>query len=184
VVRGASIERSLPLVEEILAPWKATLGDEFLGYRNHVYRMIHFCCSLRALEVEEREKVMIAACFHDLGIWVAHSLDYIPPSIELAKEYLERRNLRAWAPEIETMIAMHHKLTAFRDSAAGPLVEIFRRGDLVDLSTGIIKSGLSKDYVADVKNEFPDEGFHRLLARLTGAWLRVHPLSAPPIFRW
>ena len=36
MVRGASIERSLPLVEEILAPWKAALGDEFLGYRNGV----------------------------------------------------------------------------------------------------------------------------------------------------
>lgn len=182
-MRGASIERSLPLVEEILGPWRATLGDDFLGYRNHVHRMIHFCSSLRALEAEEREKVIIAACFHDLGIWVVHSLDYIPPSIELAKEYLDRRNLAAWAPEIETMIAMHHKLTQFRESAQ-PLVEVFRRGDLVDLSTGLIKSGLPRQYVTDVKNEFLDEGFHPLLARLTGSWFRAHPLSAPPIFRW
>lgn len=60
------------------------------------------------------------------------------------------------------MIEMHHKLTAYRGPHA-PLVELFRLCDRIDLSWGLIRSGVSVSYIARVKQAFPNAGFHRRL---------------------
>ena len=39
-----AIEECIPLLEEILGKWKNGLGNDYQGYNNHVYRMIHFFC--------------------------------------------------------------------------------------------------------------------------------------------
>jgi hypothetical protein len=41
-----AIEERIPLLEDILDKWKNDLGNDYLGYKNHVYRMIHFCFAL------------------------------------------------------------------------------------------------------------------------------------------
>jgi hypothetical protein len=43
------------------------------------------------------------------------------------------------------------------------LVEVFRKGDLVDFSIGLIKSGLPGSLVKEVKAAIPNAGFHRFL---------------------
>lgn len=40
------IDEKIPLVEEILKEWEAMIGSDYEGYKNHVYRMAHFCLSL------------------------------------------------------------------------------------------------------------------------------------------
>ena len=177
------IEESIPLLEEILDKWKNELGKDYPGYRNHVYRMIHFCFALHNCDNEEREKITIAGCFHDLGIWTNGTVDYLPPSIALAKEYLKQRNLEKWITEIELMIDMHHKLRRFQDERY-PLVEVFRKGDLVDFSLGSVKWGLPKTYVKSVKDQFPNAGFHKRLTQLAAGWFSKHPLSPPPFLKW
>lgn len=37
------ITRSLPLLDEILVPWQECLGADYVGYRNHLYRLLHYC---------------------------------------------------------------------------------------------------------------------------------------------
>lgn len=64
------IEKQIPLLEEIFSEWKRVIGAEYNGYKNHVYRMIHFCLALRNCNDEEREKIIIAGAFHDIGIWI------------------------------------------------------------------------------------------------------------------
>jgi hypothetical protein len=177
------IENHIPLLEDILDNWKHKIGNDFSGYKNHVYRMIHFCFALHNCSNEDRDKIIIAACFHDLGIWANDTVDYLPPSILLAKDYLTQNNLEHWIPEIELMIDMHHKLRKFQDNRY-PLVEVFRTGDLVDFSLGIVKGGLSKAFIKRVKEQFPNEGFHKGLARLAGKWFSRHPLSPPPFMKW
>ena len=54
------VEERILLLEEILTESKETIGNEYAGYRNHVYRMIHFCLSLKDCNEEEREKIIIA----------------------------------------------------------------------------------------------------------------------------
>ena len=47
------IEESIPLLEEILDKWRTELGNDYLGYKNHVYRMIRFCFALHDCDDEE-----------------------------------------------------------------------------------------------------------------------------------
>ena len=178
-----AIEERIPLLEEILDKWKNELGNDYLGYKNHVYRMIHFCFALHNCNNEEREEIIIAGCFHDLGIWANGTVDYLPPSIALAKEYLKQNSLEQWIPEIGLMIDMHHKLRKHQDDRS-PLVEVFRKGDLVDFSLGVVQWGLPKTYIKSVKDQFPNAGFHKRLAQLAGGWFSKHPLSPPPFLKW
>jgi hypothetical protein len=178
-----NIETKIPLLEDILNQWKTELGDDYSGYKNHVYRMIHFCFALHPCNDEERQKIIIAACFHDLGVWTEHTPDYLPPSIALAKNYLQQQHLQQWIDEIALMIDMHHKIRRYRD-ARYPLVEVFRKGDWVDFSLGYVKQGLSKTDIELVKSHFPNEGFHKMLAQQAKAWFTKHPLTPPPFMKW
>lgn len=176
------LEEHIPLLEEILNPWESVIGNDFLGYKNHVYRMVHFCFALHPCDEVAQQKIIIAACFHDLGIWTEHTVDYLPPSICCAKDYLTEHGLEAWIPEIELMIDMHHKISAY-ENAEHPLVEIFRQGDLVDFSLGFIKHGLPQEFISRVKAQFPNAGFHKRLLQLAMNWFSKHPFSSPPFMK-
>ncbi len=176
------IEKQIPLLDEILIQWKETIGSEYLGYKNHVSRMILFCFALSDCSEEEKEKIIIAGAFHDIGIWIKDTLDYIPPSIPPAMGYLKRKKLDAWMSEIELMITEHHKIRAYK-STIYPLVEIFRKGDLIDLSYGIVKFGLSKAYIHQVKAEYPNADFHKNLVRRAVGWVMGNPLNPAPMVK-
>ncbi|NOR80484.1 MAG: hypothetical protein GQ529_06565 [Methyloprofundus sp.] len=178
-----SIEKNIPLLEDILDKWQPVINEDFEGYKNHVYRMLHFCFYLHKATAEERHKLIIAACFHDLGLWSEHTVDYLPPSIILAREYLQQNKLEHWAAEIELIIDMHHKVTVYNNDGY-PLVEVFRKADLADFSLGLIKGGVSAGYVAQVKVVFPNAGFHKMLCKEQGKWLFKHPLNPFPILKW
>lgn len=179
-----TIENRLPLIEKILGGWKSEIGRDYAGYKNHVYRMINFCFALHEFKrEEEREKIIVAGCFHDLGIWSDDTFDYLPPSLILAKDYLMKNNLDQWISEIELMIGMHHKLKKYEDPE-NPLIEVFRQGDLVDFSLGIAKCGLPKSYIRSVKKQFPNAGFHKCLVRVSSRWFLKHPLNPIPVLKW
>ncbi|MES9930145.1 MAG: hypothetical protein ABW158_18695 [Candidatus Thiodiazotropha sp. 6PDIVS] len=179
----SNIERDIALLENILSDWKNQIDSDFLGYRNHVYRMVNFCLALKPCNDEEREKIIIAGAFHDIGIWIDDTVDYIPPSLPPAMKYLEERGLESWSEEIRVMIEEHHKIGEFKDGAS-PLVELFRRGDLVDFSFGLFKFGLQKSYIDQVKAVFPNEGFHKSLVKRAGKWFLKHPLNPLPMMKW
>ena len=176
------IQRNIPLLEEILGEYRPIIGKVYDGYKNHVYRMIHFCLALGARE-EDLDKLAIAGAFHDLGLFTENTVDYLPPSIELARDYLRKSGREAWTTEVELMIDMHHKLTAYKDPDY-PLVEIFRRGDLVDFSLGLVKKGVPAQVVRDVRAAFPNAGFHTYLLRIGTIWSFKHPLNPAPIYKW
>ena len=174
----------IPLIEEILAEYQPTFGDDFVPYKNHVYRMVNFCFQLKKdMEDDQKEKVVIAGCFHDLGIWTDDTLDYLPPSASAANAYLQGRGLSGWAVEIGLMINLHHKLSKYEDDA-NPLVELFRRADLVDVSLGMVKFGLSPDIVENVKCMFPNAGFHKRLTQLAAREFFRHPFRPLPFLKW
>jgi hemolysin activation/secretion protein len=176
----------IPLLEEILQPWRTAIGVDFDGYKNHVYRMVHCVFALHPCTEDDRCKVIIAAAHHDIGIWSDGTVDYLPPSIAQANKYLEQAGLAPWREEITLMIDMHHKLRAFKGRVAEqyPLVEAFRKGDLVDFSLGIFKFGVPGADVRALKASFPNCGFHKMLMRSAARWFAHHPLSPPPFMRW
>lgn len=177
------IKENIPLLEDIFSEWKDVIGGEYQGYRNHVYRMIHFCLALRDCTDDEREKIIIAGAFHDIGIWIKDTVDYIPPSLPPAIDYLKKRKLEDWSTEIELMITEHHKIREYKNSEY-PLVEIFRQGDLVDFSFGLFKFGLSKEHINQVKASFPNKGFHKNLGKRAAKWFVKHPLNPAPMMKW
>ena len=177
------IEETIDLIDDILEEWEKVIGSDFEGYKNHVYRMVNFCLALKSCDKEEREKIIISGCFHDIGIWVEKTIDYIPPSIPPVKKYLIKNNREDWAEEIILMIEEHHKIRKYRNNDY-PLVELFRKGDLVDFSLGRVKFGLPKEYIVKVKNTFPNSGFHKGLVKKTSMWFLKHPLNPVPMMKW
>jgi hypothetical protein len=171
------IETEIPLIDKILSEHPGNLA----GYRNHVYRMVNFCFAQGALDSEQREKIVIAGCFHDLGIWSADTFDYLPPSIALANAYLERTGRQTWTPEISMMIDLHHRV---RKVEGDPLIETFRKGDLVDFSLGLFRCGVERQFVRDVKRHFPNLGFHKQLFSRACRWTARHPLNPIPVLKW
>lgn len=177
------IVEHISLLEDILGEWKNRIGGDYAGYRNHVYRMVNFCFAQRDLTNEERDKIIIAGCFHDLGIWSADTFDYLPPSVLLAEEYLRKNHLEQWILEIGLMIEQHHKISKYEDER-NQLVEVFRKGDLVDFSLGLVKCGLPRTVIKRVKKQFPNAGFHKCLARVSSRWIFKHPLNPVPVLKW
>lgn len=173
----------LPLLDSILEPWKSTIGPDYEGYKNHCTRMAHCCFALRDCTEEERRKITIAAAHHDIGIWTNSTVDYLPPSIAQARQYLADNRLTHWMDEIVQMIDLHHQFRAVKDGQY-PLVEVFRQGDLVDFSMGLIRFGIARTTVKAIKMQFPNAGFHKRLMQLAGGWFARHPLSPPPFMKW
>ncbi|HQU72325.1 MAG: hypothetical protein KDI06_22170 [Calditrichaeota bacterium] len=168
-------------VEEILGGWREALGEAFPAYRNHVYRVLHFAFALRECHGEEREKMIIAASFHDLGIWTANTYDYLAPSISLARDYLRDTGRENWVAEIDLIIEFHHKFRAIKTSG---LAETFRRADWIDVSKGLLRFGLPRETIRTILKAFPNAGFHRELVRLTREEFKKHPLNPLPMMKW
>jgi len=177
-----TIDRHLSLVEEILDTFKDTIGADFLAYKNHVYRVVNLCYAAGVFGAEDKEKIQIAACFHDLGIWTDATLDYLTPSEEAAATYLAAVGRKAWTTEVTQMIEMHHRLRSCK-SLTYPLVEAFRRADVADFSLGLFRMGLPKDLILTLKSDFPNSGFHKRLLQLGQGWLIAHPRNPFSMFR-
>lgn len=174
----------LTLLDDLLESWRPQIGAAFDGYRNHCQRMAAFTLALLpGATDDDRRKIAIAACFHDLGIWSDGTLDYLPPSSRRARDYLASQGLGGWTEEVEAMIDEHHKLRAYRGPHAR-LAEAFRKADLVDVSRGLVTFGIPRDTVRALKAAYPNEGFHKTLMGLAGGWFRQHPLSPPPFLKW
>lgn len=176
-----TVREELPFVEDILGEREAVLGLSLEGYRNHVCRMVNFGLAFGELSPQDEEKVVIAGVFHDLGIWTDNTFDYLPPSIDMSREYLTRIDRADLSDHISQMIGEHHKLRRFKGDA---LTEVFRKADLVDVSLGVINFGLDAGYIKDVKERFPNNGFHAGLLKTAGRWICRHPLNPVPVLRW
>jgi len=177
-----TIEQNLPLVETIFSNYKDILGADFQAYKNHVYRVINLCYAAGPCDAIAQEKIQIAACFHDIGIWTAKTLDYLPPSVVEAARYLRQVDKVAWTTEITGMIEFHHRVKSCDDSIS-PLVEQFRRADVADFSLGLFKMGFPASLIAELKQNFPNSGFHLRLLQLGSSWFLKNPLNPLPMFR-
>ena len=179
VGHGALLTR-IPTIDDVLHDHAMVLRDDFVGYRNHVYRIVNLCVAF--VGRSDLDKLAVAAVFHDLGIWTNRTFDYIAPSIAIAHDYLVARARQDWTAEIEEMIADHHKITP---STADPnsLIEGFRRADWIDVTRGLRAFGIPRPFVARLFATWPSAGFHRRLVTLTLERFRSHPLTPLPMVR-
>lgn len=170
-------------VEELIAGYAPALGGDLAAYRNHVCRVLNYYVALRPPADVLPEAVMIAAAFHDLGIWTARTFDYLEPSVRLAHAHLAKLGREDLGHEVATLISEHHKLRTYTGPYAAT-VEAFRRADLVDLSLGLVRSALPSSFIGAVRAAFPNAGFHRRLVQLTARQFLRTPWRPLPMLRW
>lgn len=176
------LQTVIPTVNAVLDAYASALGRDAVAYRNHAYRVANLCLALAPTDSAAREKIAVAAVFHDLGIWTNHTFDYLAPSAALARGHLASCGHADWIPEVDAMIADHHKITPAR-SGRGPLAEPFRRADWIDVSRGLRTFGVPRPFIASVFATWPSAGFHSRLAELAGDWFLKHPLMPLPMVR-
>lgn len=172
-----------PCTDEILTSFALAIGADLQGYRNHIYRVLNFHSALSGTESLPSLAVQIAAAFHDLGIWTDDTLDYLPPSIALATEYLDSQQRPGLKDEVRALILEHHKVRRYRGACADS-VEFFRQADLVDVSMGLVRFGLPRSFIKTVQSTFPDHGFHSMLIKRSARQFIRSPLRPLPMFRW
>ncbi|MGB3895977.1 hypothetical protein [Mycolicibacter sinensis] len=178
------IIRNVPLAEEILESHRHRAHGDDIGwdaYKAHVYRIFNFARALTPQSPERDEKLAIAAAFHDLAAF--DTIDYLVPSIEAQDAWLRETGREAWSNELALIIAQHHRLAGYGSSRPyAPLVEAVRRADLVDVSQGLIRFGLPRSYVSEVRGAF-DAGvfFKRVIP--SGVVRAVRRLQQPGFLR-
>ncbi|MET9216650.1 MULTISPECIES: hypothetical protein [unclassified Nocardia] len=166
-----------PVIDEVLARHRAALGPDEQTYRNHVYRCANYQRALLGGELPDA--AALAWAVHDLGIWTAGTFDYLAPSAELGDELAAGFGITD--PElVRTMVLEHHGLRARTD----PLVETFRVADRVDVSHGVLRSGIDAGFAAQVVARFPYRGFHGFLVRSALRQAVRHPTRPLPMLRW
>jgi hypothetical protein len=172
-------------LDGVLDQHTVELGEDLPAYRNHCYRVLNFC-SAQFSGPGNRDAALgqfaLAAAFHDLGIWTAHTFDYLAPSVALARDHLACATC-AGREDVTSMIQEHHKITRYRGAGAS-LVETFRRSDWMDVSLGLFNFGLPRARLRAIFARWPNAGFHKRLVQLTWQRFLRHPLSPIPVLKW
>jgi hypothetical protein len=178
------ILRRLPLVDEILESHRESAhGDEagYDAYKAHVYRVVNFARALTPPAPDLDDKLAIAAAFHDLAAF--DTLDYLVPSIEAQDAWLRETGREDWSDELALIVAQHHRLSGYGQTRPhAPLVEAFRRADLVDVSQGLIRFGLPSSYVRDVRAAFDARVFFKRVIP-SGTLRAIRRLQQPGFLR-
>ncbi|MEM7392339.1 MAG: phosphohydrolase [Verrucomicrobiota bacterium] len=158
------IQTERPRVEELLAPYRDQIGDDFQGYRNHVYRTTTY--AMHFLNGEHEQLVETAFVYHDIGLWTDHKLAYLEPSEAVALEDNEKHGWGLNPDALRGAIHWHHKILPYR-APHQEVIEACRKADWIDATQGRIRKGMSRSAIADVEATFPNGGFHATLLRLS-----------------
>ena len=174
------------LERRCLEELRAASGEVDGPMERHCVRcflLIELLARKRGLEFD-REVAICASLLHDAGIYPALSAGgvYTDESGIVA----ERLFMEAGAePErgrlVRDACAQHH---ALRDqSAKGIEVELLRLADRIEVSGGVVRSGLSGREVGDVFERVSRQGFYTGIGVLVLGVLRDRPLTLPRIFK-
>jgi HD domain len=137
----------------------------------------------RELKVD-REVLLVAGLLHDVGLYDAasHGGVYVKEGAEFTAEIL---GAQGWDEDRIRLcfdaIERHHELRSQWDRGAE--VELIRRADLVDVSAGLVRFGLSREWIHDLFKSVSREGTYRTIGFEVARVLRHRPLTLPQIFR-
>ena len=170
-----------PIIESELSRFGPAIGNDLLGYRNHVYRVLTYAMHFLAGDSRWRPVIAFALVYHDIGMWTDGTLAYLEPSEVQAERARADRAPHIDAQLLRDIIHWHHKMTAFTGPHAD-VVNAVRKADWIDASQGMIRKGLSRAQIAATNAILPGLGFPETLMRLaadlnggnrTGGLMRV-----------
>ena len=61
------IKTERPRIEELLAPYRDVIGDDYSGYRNHVFRTVTYAMHFLDGDLDVEPTVETAMAYHDIG---------------------------------------------------------------------------------------------------------------------
>jgi predicted hydrolase (HD superfamily) len=131
----------------------------------------------------DQELLTVAAILHDVGLYPAASRNgvYTSDGAALAREMLAEHG---WSAErIERCadaIDRHHDLR--RQVERGVEVEALRLADLIDVSGGLFRFGLGREWLRRLRREVPPDGLWQELRRELTRAVRERPTTLPRIF--
>jgi len=152
-------------IDRLLARYAEALGEDYKGYRGHVYRVLSYALHFLGGESRDRGAIETALVYHDIGLWTDREIAYLEPSIRRVKE--DNAALRwGYDPELlSDIIFWHHKLTPYR----GPNAEVInavRKADWIDATAAVRGMGMPKACIDKVTTVIPAHGFYQTLRRI------------------
>jgi HD domain len=132
----------------------------------------------------DREILLIAGLLHDIGLYDEASDGgvYVREGAEFTAELLRARG---WDEDRIRLcfdaIERHHELRPQWDR--GDEVELIRRADLADLTSGLVGFGLSREWLRDLFRSVPRDGTYDTIGREVAKQLIHQPLQFVQIFR-
>ena len=152
-------------IEELFAPYRDVIGDDYDGYRNHVYRTVTYAMHFLDRDADAEQAVETAMVYHDIGLWTDRELAYLEPSEAAVLADNEKYGWGLDSVLLRGIIHWHHKVFRYR----GPherIIEACRKADWIDATKGLLRKGISRSNISAVETAFPNCGFHKTLLRL------------------
>jgi HD superfamily phosphodiesterase len=136
----------------------------------------------RQLEVD-REVLLITGLLHDIGLYdeASHGGVYVHEGAEFTAELLRAQG---WDEErirlCSDAIERHHEIRSQWERGAE--VEVTRRADLVDLTSGLVAFGLPREWLRDLFKSVPRDGTYATIGNEVAKQLIHQPLQFAQIF--
>ena len=159
------------------------LGGPMERHGLRVFLIADRLATAREVQVD-REVLLIAGLLHDVGLYDAASKGgvYVRDGAEFTASMLREHG---WKEERIRLcfdaVERHHELRSQWDRGAE--VELIRRADLCDISSGLVRFGLSREWIKDLFESVPRDGTYRTIGYEVMRVLRHRPLTLPRIFR-
>lgn len=72
-------------LEKYLSPFKTTIGADYDGYRNHLYRVLTYTVHFLHGDKSFLPAISAALVYHDIALWTDSELAYLEPSAKRAE---------------------------------------------------------------------------------------------------
>lgn len=132
----------------------------------------------------DREVLLIAGLLHDIGLYdeASHGGAYVRDGAEFTADLLQKQG---WDQDRIRLcfdaIERHHELRSQWER--GTEVELIRRADLVDLTSGLVRFDLGREWLRDLFRSVPRDGTYHTIGREVARQLTHRPLQFARIFR-
>ncbi|MFN8112815.1 MAG: HD domain-containing protein [Solirubrobacterales bacterium] len=133
--------------------------------------------------VVDHEVLLVAGLLHDIGLYEGASAGgvYTTDGAEFAGYLLAGRS--GWDSRrlelCRDAIDRHHEIRTQWDDGAE--VELMRRADMTELSSGVVNYGVSRGWLRGLWRAVPRDGLYPHIAAMVGKALRERPASVPKI---